>query len=92
MRMAFLELKKAGIKSKASYSFGEVFPVSRDQKGQWFLCTKNGLHKEEERTFLSFDQFPHFKQALSLYEMGDSQLRTLGGRVFVGNSGVYRKK
>jgi len=92
MNMAFQELKKAGIKSRNSYSFGEVFPVSRDQKGQWFLCTKNGLHKEDERTFLSLNQFPHLKHALSLYEMGDSQLRNLGGRVFVSNDGVYRKK
>lgn len=91
MTSAFQELKSMGLKAKWSYPFGEVIPVSRDQNGRWFSCTKNGFHQEQERNFLPLGVLPSLRMRLSEFERRDAKLREFGGRVFVGKSGMYRR-
>ncbi len=89
---AFQELKKVGIKSKRTHDFGEVIPISRNQKGDWFFCIMNGFHSDDERIFLPLSQLPILKETLNKYQLQDNELRLLGGRVFIGQNGVFRKK
>lgn len=89
---AFLELKIIGARPKWTSQFGQTFAISRDLSGQWFLCTKNGFHRENERVALPLSSLPFLRQTLKSYESLDTDLRKNGGRVFVNTKGIHRKK
>lgn len=87
---SYQELQSLGAKKVYKPNVGYVFRVSRTPYGNYFLCERHGYHHKSERKYIDRSQCPTLFAQLSGLEQEDNIFYESGGRVFVGQLGVFR--
>lgn len=89
---AFEELEKAGFVPKYDFQNQKVFRISRDKNGAWFMGAKNGYNYYQDRLYLNLEEGEPLKALLDSVVRKDTELFSLGGRVFISKDLIYKKK